>query len=253
MDCIKELLANPLLSVLLLVVVGMMILGNQGSSISRSLTTSSDMASSSGILSALLPCLKPEYIMMAIAAALVVSVLSNKNGESLISRMMGRNVENMENKNGAIEASQPPPSHGLNPAPVDHQQAAPAEEEQESDKTAVAANLKDHVNSQLNEADKIAGGANQVVAGGAGRPSNGDWNSKDLLPAPRTDYPHVPGNYVVASHHFGVDTIGQSLRNANYQIRSDPPIKRDKFNPPWLMSTMDAEQRRPLEIGCECP
>ena len=187
MDCIKELLANPLLSVLLLVVVGMMILGNQGSSISRSLTTSSDMASSSGILSALLPCLKPEYIMMAIAAALVVSVLSNKNAESFVSRMMGGNVENMENKeNGVIEASQPPQSHGLNPAPVEHQQAAPAEEEQESDKNAVAANLKDHVNGQLNEADKIAGGANQVVAGGAGRPSNGDWNSKDLLPAPHT-------------------------------------------------------------------
>ena len=253
MDCIKELLANPLLSILLLVVVGMMILGNQGSSISRSLT-SSDMSSSSGILSALLPCFKPEYIMMAVAAALVVSVLSSKSGESFVNRMMGGSFENMENKeSGAIEASQAPPSHGLNPAPVEHQQAAPAEEEQESDKTAVAANLQQHVNGQLNEADKIAGGANQVVAGGAGRPANGDWNSKDLLPAPRTDYPHVPGNYVVASHHFGVDTIGQSLRNANYQIRSDPPIKREKFNPPWLMSTMDAEQRRPLEIGCECP
>ena len=119
MDCIKELLANPLLSVLLLVVVGMMVLGNQGNSISRSLT-SSDMSSSSGILSALLPCLKPEYIMMAVAAALVVSVLSSKSGESFVNRMMG-NVENMENKNGAIEASQPPASHGLNPAPVDHQ------------------------------------------------------------------------------------------------------------------------------------
>ena len=253
MDCIKELLANPLLSILLLVVVGMMVLGNQGNSISRSLT-SSDMSSSSGILSALLPCLKPEYIMMAVAAALVVSVLSNKNAESFVSRMMGGNVENMENKeNGVIEASQPPQSHGLRPAPVDHQQAPPAEEEKESNKEQVAANLKDHVNGQLNEADKIAGGANQVVAGGAGRASNGDWNSKDLLPAPRTDYPHVPGNYVVASHHFGVDTIGQSLRNANYQIRSDPPIKREKFNPPWLMSTIGAEQRRPLEIGCECP
>ena len=252
MDCIKELLANPLLSVLLLVVVGMMIFKNQGSGNSRSLT-SSDMSSSSGVLSALLPCLKPEYIMMAVAAVVIVTVLTNKNAESFVSRMMGGSVENMENKENGIQANEEPPSHGLNPAPVDHQQAAPAEEEQESDKTAVAANLKDHVNGQLSEADKIAGGANQVVAGGAGRPSNGDWNSKDLLPAPRTDYPHVPGNYVVASHHFGVDTIGQSLRNANYQIRSDPPIKREKFNPPWLMSTMDAEQRRPLEIGCECP
>ena len=204
MDCIKELLANPLLSVLLLVVVGMMIFGNQGNSISRSLT-SSDMSSSSGVLSALLPCLKPEYIMMAVAAALVVSVLTNKNSESFVSRMMGRSFENMENKeSNDIEANEEPPSHGLNPAPVEHQQAAADEEELESDKNAVAANLKDHVNGQLNEADKIAGGANQVVAGGAGRPSNGDWNSKDLLPAPRTDYPHVPGNYVVASHHFGV-------------------------------------------------
>ena len=251
MDCIKELLANPLLSVLVVVVVGMMIFKNQGSGKSRSLT-SSDMSSSSGVLSALLPCLKPEYIMMAVVAAIVVSVLTNKNAESFVSKLMGGSVENMENKESNIQANDQQPSNGLNPAPVDHQQAVP-EEEQESDKNSVAANLKDHVAGQLSEADKIAGGANQVVAGGAGRASNGDWNSKDLLPAPRTDYPHVPGNCVVASHHFGVDTIGQSLRNANYQIRSDPPIKRDKFNPPWLMSTMDPEQRRPLEIGCECP
>jgi hypothetical protein len=56
-------------------------------------------------------------------------------------------------------------------------------------------------------------------------------------------------NLIEAGYHIGVNTIGQSLRNANYQIRSDPPIP--KFNVgPFLNSTIDYDDnRRPFEIG----
>jgi hypothetical protein len=56
-------------------------------------------------------------------------------------------------------------------------------------------------------------------------------------------------NLIEAGYHIGVNTIGQSLRNANYQVRSDPPIP--KFNVgPFLNSTIDYDDnRRPFEIG----
>lgn len=56
-------------------------------------------------------------------------------------------------------------------------------------------------------------------------------------------------NLIEAGYHIGVNTIGQSLRNANYQLRSDPPIP--KFNVgPFINSTIDYDDnRRPFEIG----
>lgn len=56
-------------------------------------------------------------------------------------------------------------------------------------------------------------------------------------------------NFLQAGHHFGVDTVGQSLRNANLQLRSDPVIP--KTNPwPIMQSTIEADtNRRPFEIG----
>ena len=56
-------------------------------------------------------------------------------------------------------------------------------------------------------------------------------------------------NFVEAGHHFGVNTQGQSLRNANYQLRSEPANPQVKVSP-WQQSTIGPDtNRRPLEIG----
>jgi len=56
-------------------------------------------------------------------------------------------------------------------------------------------------------------------------------------------------NYLSAGALIGVNTIGQSLRNANYQLRSDPPNPQVKVSI-WNQSTIEADvNRRPLEIG----
>ena len=56
-------------------------------------------------------------------------------------------------------------------------------------------------------------------------------------------------NFVEAGHHFGVNTQGQSLRNANYQLRSEPANPQVKVSP-WMQSTIGPDtNRRPLEIG----
>ncbi len=52
-----------------------------------------------------------------------------------------------------------------------------------------------------------------------------------------------------AGYHIGLDTIGQSLRNANQQLRSDPVISKVDVGP-WHNSTIEADVTRvPLELG----
>jgi hypothetical protein len=56
-------------------------------------------------------------------------------------------------------------------------------------------------------------------------------------------------NFLSAGYHFGTDTTGQSLRNANRQLRSEPPNPQVKVSP-WMQSSIEPDiNRRPLEIG----
>lgn len=56
-----------------------------------------------------------------------------------------------------------------------------------------------------------------------------------------------------AGHHIGVDTIGQSLRNANLQLRSDPVIPKSDVGP-WNNTTIEPDLARvPLEMGAKNP
>ena len=59
-------------------------------------------------------------------------------------------------------------------------------------------------------------------------------------------------NYLDATYHVGVNTVGQSLRNANQQLRSEPPNPQVNVSP-WLNTTIGPDlPRRPLEIGESC-
>lgn len=52
-----------------------------------------------------------------------------------------------------------------------------------------------------------------------------------------------------AGYHIGLDTIGQTLRNANLQLRSDPVIAKQSIGP-WNQSTIEPDLGRvPLELG----
>lgn len=56
-----------------------------------------------------------------------------------------------------------------------------------------------------------------------------------------------------AGYHIGIDTIGQSLRNANLQERSEPPNPQ-LYVGPWNQSTITPDfMRPPLEIGSGAP
>lgn len=56
-------------------------------------------------------------------------------------------------------------------------------------------------------------------------------------------------NFLNAGFHVGVNTVGQTMRNANLQLRSEPPNPQVKVSP-WLQSTIEPDtNRKPLEIG----
>lgn len=84
-------------------------------------------------------------------------------------------------------------------------------------------------------------------------------NPNDLLPQDQNSQwaalnPVSQGNIAApdllqAGYHIGLDTIGQTLKNANLQERSDPIIPKAAIGP-WNQSTIEPDLGRvPLEVG----
>jgi hypothetical protein len=85
-------------------------------------------------------------------------------------------------------------------------------------------------------------------------------SAQDLLPSDANSsqwaqvYPSGEGklkdrNFLQAGYHIGINTVGQTLRNANLQLRSEPPAPQVKVSP-WLQSTIEPDLgRKPFEIG----
>lgn len=80
----------------------------------------------------------------------------------------------------------------------------------------------------------------------------GDPNSKwaEVNPSGQGDLKDQ--NFLNAGHHIGVNTVGQTLRNSNLQLRSEPANPQVKVSP-WMQTTIEPDtNRRPMEIGgCE--
>ena len=75
--------------------------------------------------------------------------------------------------------------------------------------------------------------------------SNSQW--AQLNPSGKGELANV--NLLKAGYHIGIDTVGQTLRNANLQIRSEPPNPQMNVGP-WNNSTIESDYfRPPLEIG----
>ncbi len=85
-------------------------------------------------------------------------------------------------------------------------------------------------------------------------------SAQDLLPNDANSsqwaqvYPTGEGklkdrNFLQAGYHIGINTVGQTLRNANLQLRSEPPCPQVKVSP-WIQSTIEPDLgRKPFEIG----
>jgi len=87
----------------------------------------------------------------------------------------------------------------------------------------------------------------------------------DLLPADESkeisefnqNYPIGEGilkgiNFLSSGYSIGVNTVGQSLKNANRQLRSEPPNPQVSVSP-WMNSSIGPDLlRRPLEVDDSC-
>ena len=79
-------------------------------------------------------------------------------------------------------------------------------------------------------------------------PKGSDNEFSKINPSGSGDLKNV--SFLKAGYHIGINTVGQSLRNANLQLRSEPPNPQLNTGP-WNNSTITADvQRRPLELGC---
>ena len=74
---------------------------------------------------------------------------------------------------------------------------------------------------------------------------NSQWSNLNSLNSNNITTPDL----LQAGYHIGLDTIGQTLRNANLQERSDPIIPKQDVGP-WNASTIEPDYgRTPLEVG----
>lgn len=74
---------------------------------------------------------------------------------------------------------------------------------------------------------------------------NSEWNN--LNPSGTGELSNI--NLLKSGWQLGVDTVGQTLRNANLQLRSEPPNPQVSVGP-WNNSTITPDfMRVPLEIG----
>lgn len=77
---------------------------------------------------------------------------------------------------------------------------------------------------------------------------NSEWAK--LNPTGNHDLKDV--SLLKSGYHIGIDTVGQSLRNANLQLRSEPPNPQFSVGP-FNNSTIGPDLIRPsLEIGTQC-
>lgn len=78
-----------------------------------------------------------------------------------------------------------------------------------------------------------------------------DANSLWELSAPSVSCGDVTSSSLIqAAKHHGLNTVGTSLRNANLQLRSEPPNPQVAVSP-WLNSTISPDlERKSLDGGC---
>ena len=154
------------------------------------------------------------------------------------------------------------------PAPIDDDTESELEDEEEMDVPQSMDELNSNNSDNINRSEPL--GQNEEYKSVEGELKSrshlpNDCYPKDVL-SPEELLPRdvdsvwaqsVPAgqgslgdkNFLNAGFHVGVNTVGQSLRNANRQIRSEPPNPQIKVSP-WMQTTIEFDtNRKPLEIG----
>tara|TARA_Y100000389_G_C17451130_1_gene514885 strand:+ start:1673 stop:2338 length:666 start_codon:yes stop_codon:yes gene_type:complete len=201
-------------------------------------------------------------LLIAVLVVLAAMVVSKFSSVGDLSRWLQGQAGSLLKNEGEVAQEKAP-----------QQQAAP--QQQEAQQQAPQQQADQQQAAQQQAAQQQAAQQSVVGAGGdsVGAPVEdmksrdpsqncinlqGQWISSNLLPKedPNVDEDWsvmAPGkledqNFLEAGHHFGSDTVANSLRNANYQLRSEPAIPKVDVGP-WANTTIDADKfRRPFEV-----
>ena len=128
-----------------------------------------------------------------------------------------------------------------------------------SGKSLIHDGMTDSSLNKPNGENTAPGSFEAPIAPPAGYDFRSTTNPSDLLPQDQNSEwaalnPVNQGSAAMpdllqAGYHIGLDTIGQTLRNPNYQLRSDPIIPKAEVGP-WNKSTIEPDLGRvPLEVG----
>ena len=177
---------------------------------------------------------KSHQVLTILASLVLLYAIYNYSGsKSVFPEYMSGSSAGSSKKGRGAGAGQGNGSAGKPPAPVD-------------DSTIY--NQLDSVNNSskmLGIPPNCSGQANINPADLLPKDNNSSWNMK---PMGSGDFLGV--NLLNAGYLIGVDTIGSSLRNANLQVRSEPPNPQLQVSP-WMNTTIEPDPfRAPLEIGC---
>jgi hypothetical protein len=177
---------------------------------------------------------KSHQVLTILASLVLLYAIYNYSGsKSVFPEYMSGSGAGSSKKGRGAGAGQGNGSAGKPPAPVDdstiYNQLNSATGS--SNMTGLPPNCSGQAN--INPADLLP------------KDNNSSWNMK---PMGSGDFLGV--NLLNAGYLIGVDTIGSSLRNANLQVRSEPPNPQLQVSP-WMNTTIEPDPfRAPLEIGC---
>ena len=209
-----------------------------------------------------------QYLRVAfiLAGALVLIFLLNEYNKRLETEVITENVEGFLQDVPAQNGTSPPAQEqALAAAPTQEQAQAQAQAQVQEQPAAQAALPGPSEAGGLNETNAALPGATANVVPSRALPQDcfpkdqltpaellpADANSKWAQVNPAGQGEVGTQNFLDAGYHVGVNTVGQSLRNANRQIRSEPANPQVKVSP-WNQTTIEPDvNRRPLEIGSD--
>ena len=101
--------------------------------------------------------------------------------------------------------------------------------------------------SNVNETQQLSSQTQPIQSSNELLPTDTNSQWAQLNPSGTGELASI--NLLKAGYHVGIDTVGQTLKNANLQIRSEPPNPQLSVGP-WNNSTITPDlMRTPLELG----
>lgn len=180
-------------------------------------------------------------LMMLAAAAVLYVIVSYSSGKSSILSGMQSGGSNNNSPSNSQVAEHPEGDSECCPG-VGGQNYGPSAPLGQNSAPASASGMSTSVQGMPPSCSQ-----QQVVDPKELLPKDGNSQFAQMNPMGSGDLQDV--SLLKSGYHIGINTVGNSLRNANLQLRSEPANPQLQIGP-WNNTTIGPDSRRPMEIGC---